>query len=157
MHGCSASQSYQTHWDHKDCSLPGSSVQGIFQARILKWVAISCSRGSSRPRDWTCISCVPCTRSGFFTTAPPGKLHLELAYCLFMVFQASQIWEVVSDIWEVVLLFILHRFKDSTSSGFEFAIVFFWKLLFFNISMLNFYNLSILYLYTNVIFQLRTF
>ena len=35
------------------CSLPGSSVHGIFQARILEWVAISSSRGSSGPRDWT--------------------------------------------------------------------------------------------------------
>ena len=36
-----------------DCSLPGSSVHGIFQARVLEWVAISFSRGSSWPRDWT--------------------------------------------------------------------------------------------------------
>ena len=36
-----------------DCSPPGSSVQGILQARILEWVAISLSRGSSQPRDWT--------------------------------------------------------------------------------------------------------
>ena len=41
-----------------DCSLPGSSVHGISQARVLEWVAISFSRGSSWPRDWTCISCV---------------------------------------------------------------------------------------------------
>ena len=40
-----------------DCSLPGSSVPGILQAGILEWVAISFSRGSSRPRDQTCISC----------------------------------------------------------------------------------------------------
>ena len=39
-----------------DCSLPGSSVHGILQARILEWVAISFSRGSSWPGDWTCIS-----------------------------------------------------------------------------------------------------
>ena len=39
-----------------DCSLPGSSVHGIFQARILEWVAISFSRGSSWPRDWTQVS-----------------------------------------------------------------------------------------------------
>ena len=38
-----------------DCSLPGSSVHGIFQARILEWVAISFSR-SSQPRDWTQVS-----------------------------------------------------------------------------------------------------
>ena len=36
-----------------DCSLPGSSIHGIFQARILEWVAICLSRGSSRPRDRT--------------------------------------------------------------------------------------------------------
>ena len=36
---------------------PGSSVHGIFWARILEWVAISSSRGSSQPRDRTCISC----------------------------------------------------------------------------------------------------
>ena len=39
-----------------DWYLPGSSVYGVFQARILGWVAISYSRGSSQPRDWTCIS-----------------------------------------------------------------------------------------------------
>ena len=41
-----------------DCSLTGSSVNGISQARILEWVAISFSRGSSQPRDQTCISCI---------------------------------------------------------------------------------------------------
>ena len=40
-------QSCPTLWDPMDCSLPGSSVHGIFQARILEWVAISFSRGSS--------------------------------------------------------------------------------------------------------------
>ena len=40
-----------------DCSLPGSSVHRIFQARMVEWVAISYSRGSSRPRDQACISC----------------------------------------------------------------------------------------------------
>ena len=41
-----------------DCSLPGSSVHGIFQARVLEWVAISFSRRSSWPRDWTQVSCI---------------------------------------------------------------------------------------------------
>ena len=41
-----------------DCSLPGSSVHGIFQARVLEWVAISFSRRSSQPRDWTRVSCI---------------------------------------------------------------------------------------------------
>ena len=43
-----------------DCSPPGSSEHEIFQARILEQVAISFSRGSSRPRDRTLISCVSC-------------------------------------------------------------------------------------------------
>ena len=41
-----------------DCSLPGFSVHGIFQARVLEWVVISFSRGSSRPRDRTRVSCI---------------------------------------------------------------------------------------------------
>ena len=44
-------QSCLTLSDPMDCSLPGSSVRGILQARILEWVAIAFSRGSSRPRD----------------------------------------------------------------------------------------------------------
>ena len=41
--------------DPMDCSLPGSSIHGIFQARVLEWVAISFSRGSSQPREWTWV------------------------------------------------------------------------------------------------------
>ena len=41
-----------------DCSLSGSSVHGIFQARVLEWIAISFSRGSSQPRNWTQVSCI---------------------------------------------------------------------------------------------------
>ena len=54
------SQSCPTLCDHMDCSPSGSSIHGIFQARILEWVAISSSRGSSRPRDQTHVSCVSC-------------------------------------------------------------------------------------------------
>ena len=46
--------------DPMDCSPPGCSLHGISQERLLEWVAISSSRGSSQPRDWTCISCVSC-------------------------------------------------------------------------------------------------
>ena len=49
-------QSCLTLCDPMDCSLPGSSVHGIFQARVLEWVAISFSRGSSGPRDQTRVS-----------------------------------------------------------------------------------------------------
>ena len=43
--------------DPMNCSPPGFSVHGIFQARILAWVVISSSRGSSLPKDWTWVSC----------------------------------------------------------------------------------------------------
>ena len=49
-----------------DCNLPGSSVHGVFQARILEWVAILFSRGFSWPRDRTHVSCFA---GGFFTTS----------------------------------------------------------------------------------------
>ena len=49
-------QSWAALSDPMDCSLPGSSIHGILQARILEWVAISFSRRSSPPRDRTCIS-----------------------------------------------------------------------------------------------------
>ena len=50
--------------DTVDCSLPGSSLHGILQARILEWVAIPFSRGSSQPRYRTLVSCIA---GGFFT------------------------------------------------------------------------------------------
>ena len=50
-------QSCPTLCDPMDYSLQGSSVHGIYQARILEWVAISFSRGSSQPRDWAWVSC----------------------------------------------------------------------------------------------------
>ena len=53
-------QSCLTLCDSIDCSPQGSSVLGIFQERILERVVISSSRGSSQPRDWTCVSYVSC-------------------------------------------------------------------------------------------------
>ena len=55
-----------------DCSLPGSSVHGIFLAKILAWAAIPSSTGSSWPRDQTRIS-ISCTAGRFVTGEPPGK------------------------------------------------------------------------------------
>ena len=59
-----------------DCSPPGSSVHGILQVRILDWVAMLSSRGSSWPRDWTCacVSHISCTgRRVLLPLASPGK------------------------------------------------------------------------------------
>ena len=73
-------QSCPTLCDPIDCSLPGSSVHGIFQAIVLEWIAISFSRGSSLPRDRTHISCISCI-GGFFTNdttwEAPFYIHEE--------------------------------------------------------------------------------
>ena len=52
-----------------DCSPPGASVHGILQARRLGWAVLPSSRGSSRPRDWSGVSCSSCTSGRFFTAA----------------------------------------------------------------------------------------
>ena len=65
-----------------DCSPPGFSVRGIFQARLLDWVAISSSRGSSQPRDQTCVSWVSYIIGRCFTPEPPGKQQ----YCYYCYF-----------------------------------------------------------------------
>ena len=57
-------QSCLTLCDPMDCSPPGSSIHGILQARILEWVAMPFSRGSSWPRDQTQVFCIT---GGFFT------------------------------------------------------------------------------------------
>ena len=62
--GVLITQSCLTLLDPMHCSPPGSSIHGISQARTLEFVAIPFARGSSRPRDRTCISCIA---GGFFT------------------------------------------------------------------------------------------
>ena len=65
-------QSCLTLCNSMDYGLPGSSVYGIFQARILERVAISHSRGSFQPRDQIYVSCFFCI--GRRILEPPGKL-----------------------------------------------------------------------------------
>ena len=57
---CRHAQSWLTRCGPMDCSPPGSSVNQIFQARMLEWIAFSFSRGSPQPRDQTHIHCVSC-------------------------------------------------------------------------------------------------
>ena len=63
-----------TLYDPIDCSLPGSSVHGILQARKWECVAMSFSRGSSQPTDQTWVSCIA---GRFFTTAPAAAKSLQ--------------------------------------------------------------------------------
>ena len=67
-----AAQSCLILWDPMKCSPPGSSVHGILQVRILEWVAMSSSRGSSRPRDQTQFS-LSRVAGRFFTAWAPGR------------------------------------------------------------------------------------
>ena len=68
--------------DPMDCSLPGSSIHGIFQAGVLAWVAISFSRGSSQTRDQTRSHTL---QADTLPSEPPGKplyhLSLSLSIC----------------------------------------------------------------------------
>ena len=87
---CGLTQSHAILCDPMDCSLPSSSVCGIFQARILEWVAISSSTRSSQPRDWTHVSCILAGR--FFTTEPLGKCLCDLS----SVQSLSHVWLFVT-------------------------------------------------------------
>ena len=60
-------------WYPVSCSLPGSSVHGILQARMLKWAAMPSLKGSSWPRDWTCDSTSSALAGEFFTTSATWK------------------------------------------------------------------------------------
>ena len=78
VRGCMRAQSSLILCDPKDCSPPGSSVHGISQARILEWVAISSSRGSSPHENRTGLSCVG-KRS--FQQSPPPKFLFPVDFC----------------------------------------------------------------------------
>ena len=68
---CVCAQSCLALCDPMDCSPPGSYLHGILQARILEWVAIHSSSGSSQPMYQTWVSSIT---GGFFAAEPPGKV-----------------------------------------------------------------------------------
>ena len=85
---CSVAQSCLTLCDPMDCSLPGSSLHGILQARILERIAISSSRGFFQLRERTCISSIA---GGFFTTEPQGNpLKAMVQFSLSVVSDSLQ-------------------------------------------------------------------
>ena len=75
-------QSCLTLCDSMDCSPPGSSVHGILQARILEWVAMPSSRGSSQPRDQSCVSYMSCIGRWvlYHLRIPPTPVFWELGH-----------------------------------------------------------------------------
>ena len=88
-------------WPRGLCSLSGSSVHRIFQARILEWVAISYSRGSAWPRDWTWVSCT----AGRFFTIYLAKQTFSFSPSLIHVhsknYRASLYWLRIKKFWLV--------------------------------------------------------
>ena len=80
---CMNAQSCPTLCDHMDCSPPGSSVRGIFQARILERVAISFSRESSQPGVEASSPASPALQADFLLLELSGKL-IFTSYSMFI-------------------------------------------------------------------------
>ena len=83
-----------------DCSPPSSSAHGILQVRILEWVAISFSRRSSQPRDWTRI---PHTAGGFFTvwTTREAQEYWSVCVCVCVWNHFSHV-QLFTTLWTIV-------------------------------------------------------
>ena len=98
-------QSFLTLCHPVDCSLPGSSVHGILQVRILEWVAMPSSKGSSRPKYQTHIFCIFGSTSGFFITEQLGKPYIMEWY------SATKKNEIMpfASIWMQLELIILNK------------------------------------------------
>ena len=79
-------QSCLTLCNPMDWSLPGSCVHRILQARILEWVVISSTSGSSWPRNWTHVTCGSCIAGRYFTAEPRFKQLTESELTLWTLF-----------------------------------------------------------------------
>ena len=77
--------------DPMDCSPPGSSAHGILRARIVVWVEISFSRGSSTPRDQTWVSCI----AGRFLTISASRKPI-CVYIYMMAYRCIYMYKMIS-------------------------------------------------------------
>ena len=106
-------QSCLTLYGPLDCSLPDSSVHGILQARILEWVAISFSRGSSWPRDWTCILCLQFLANKEFFSGKNGQISFKSNQAEKWGLYDTKLWfsvEIIllpGDIWQCLETFLV--------------------------------------------------
>ena len=83
-YNCMCAPSCPTLGNSVNYSQPGSSVHGIFQARIMEWAAISYSRGSSETRDRTTVSCVSCIGSGCLYHCAAREVHKDSSFSISM-------------------------------------------------------------------------
>ena len=92
-----------------DYSPPGSSVRGIFQARVLEWVAISFSRGSSQTRDRTQVSCI--VGRCFYHLSPQMQIKITMRYSLtpgrMAVIKRQTVKQPLVKMWENWILNLL--------------------------------------------------
>ena len=100
----------QTIW--LNCSLLGFSVHGVLQARILEWVAIPFSRGSSWPRNWTWISCISGRRFTLWATreVPPNS-----CWNFKPQYDGHKEWSL----WEIIRAVALHPCKTHQRACFS--------------------------------------
>ena len=118
---------FQLFWDPTDYSLPGSSVHGISQARILEWVSISLSHRSSQPRDRICVSFIGrqilhhwptrevllwglfiCYRSGWFSVL---KTFIPQFCCLLITFTKVSFAIKIKSLYGWLCLFSFMTYK----------------------------------------------
>ena len=109
--------------NHMECSLPGSSIHGILQARILEWDAISFSRGYSSPRDLSCICCILALQANSSPLWLPGK---PCGFSSSSAFNHCTTWEAVISLnyqifWSCSSLSIYQNFLQEDKFTYESA------------------------------------
>ena len=85
-------QSCLTLFDPMDCSLLGSSVHGILQARMLEWVAMPFSSGSSQPRGWTLVSYIECRFLTVWATRYLGARPIQTKFSPWQLYHTVCAW-----------------------------------------------------------------
>ena len=103
---CLVDWSYLTLCNPMGCSLPGSSVHGFLQARLLEWVAIPFSTGSAPPRDQTQISCIA---GGFFTVWSTREAHTIL-YTYTIILYIFK-WSMITVYVQVILYYFMYAIR----------------------------------------------
>ena len=106
-------QWYPTLCDPKDCRLPGSSVHRILQARVLGWVAMPSSRGSSQPRS-------PTLQVDSLTSEPPGEALLVMAaeckeFTLAYLGNEIYVWEILNSLLKLAEIRLKYIFSQMCS------------------------------------------
>ena len=110
-------QSCLTLCNPMDCSVPDSSIHGILLARILEWVTIPFSRGSSQPRDWTQFSLIAGRFFTVWATSEAPKMVQTLTKCTqhvlssYYMNQQSHTWAFITEMWKLTLTQYIGKYQ----------------------------------------------